>query len=359
MHLRRLDRGPDLLARDEVQLLVSGELKVPPVRVREVRARLAAEGFADEPAAQSFALVREATRRVLIHPAVADKTFLIAIGDRTVGGLICRDQMVGPWQVPVADCAVTLADYQGYAGVLLAVAERVEVGHGHGRECHAANRPRDRVRRVMHAGVHPRVGDQARGQPEDGVGLARESAPDPVHAPVDRARAELRPRVVGADDLRGRRRTRRGDRQLAETVARIFSRPLDHQVPLGGDGSQTRAGISGCRRSFQACPKIRSVVCRIGPPRPFAGSLSRTVGRCFCRCNPDERSGSRVWGAWFPCTGFWPHGITRLALIPVSIDVVPCGSIVCVALVVLSLIARAAGIPTIRIPCIWCVPTVG
>ncbi|MEO0055811.1 MAG: hypothetical protein RLZZ50_1758, partial [Verrucomicrobiota bacterium] len=49
----------------------------------------------------------EAARRVLAHPAVADKTFLISIGDRTVTGLISRDQMVGPWQVPVADCAVT------------------------------------------------------------------------------------------------------------------------------------------------------------------------------------------------------------------------------------------------------------
>src|SRR6185436_80060 len=48
----------------------------------------------------------------------------IAIGDRTVGGLCARDPFVGPWQVPVADCAVTLADYQGYAGEAFAVGER-------------------------------------------------------------------------------------------------------------------------------------------------------------------------------------------------------------------------------------------
>ena len=47
----------------------------------------------------------EAVDRVLALPSVADKGFLITIGDRTVGGLVCRDQMVGPWQVPVADCA--------------------------------------------------------------------------------------------------------------------------------------------------------------------------------------------------------------------------------------------------------------
>jgi hypothetical protein len=55
----------------------------------------------------------EAVRRVLRLPTVADKTFLITIGDRSVTGLVARDQMVGPWQVPVADCAVTLTDYDG------------------------------------------------------------------------------------------------------------------------------------------------------------------------------------------------------------------------------------------------------
>ncbi|GAB4178059.1 MAG: phosphoribosylformylglycinamidine synthase [Wenzhouxiangellaceae bacterium] len=66
----------------------------------------------------------EAVRRVLSLPAVAAKHFLITIGDRTVGGLSVRDQMVGPWQVPVADCAVTLADYDGVAGNAMAVGER-------------------------------------------------------------------------------------------------------------------------------------------------------------------------------------------------------------------------------------------
>ena len=65
-----------------------------------------------------------AARRVLRLPAVAAKGFLITIGDRTVGGLSARDQMVGPWQVPVADCAVTLADYRGWAGEAMAMGER-------------------------------------------------------------------------------------------------------------------------------------------------------------------------------------------------------------------------------------------
>ena len=61
---------------------------------------------------------------VLRHPTVASKRFLITIGDRTVGGLNSRDQMVGPWQVPVADVAVTLADYKGFAGEAMAMGER-------------------------------------------------------------------------------------------------------------------------------------------------------------------------------------------------------------------------------------------
>ena len=72
-------------------------------------------------------MVGEAARRVLTHPAVADKTFLISIGDRTVGGLICRDQMVGPWQVPVADCGVTAAAFDSYSGEAMAIGERTPV----------------------------------------------------------------------------------------------------------------------------------------------------------------------------------------------------------------------------------------
>jgi phosphoribosylformylglycinamidine synthase len=57
-------------------------------------------------------------------PTIADKTFLISIGDRSVGGMTARDQMVGPWQVPVADVAVTTMGYQGYLGEAFAMGER-------------------------------------------------------------------------------------------------------------------------------------------------------------------------------------------------------------------------------------------
>jgi len=71
--------------------------------------------------------LREAAYRLLKFPAVADKTFLISIGDRTVGGMISRDQMVGPWQVPVADVAVTISDYFGHTGEAMAMGERTPV----------------------------------------------------------------------------------------------------------------------------------------------------------------------------------------------------------------------------------------
>ncbi len=68
--------------------------------------------------------LEEAVDRVLRFPTVADKTFLITIGDRSVTGLVCRDQMVGPWQAPVADVAVTAAGYTTVAGEAMAVGER-------------------------------------------------------------------------------------------------------------------------------------------------------------------------------------------------------------------------------------------
>jgi phosphoribosylformylglycinamidine synthase len=68
--------------------------------------------------------LRDLAFKVLQHPTVADKTFLVTIGDRFVGGLTAREQMVGPWQVPVADCAVTLRDFVGNAGEAMAMGER-------------------------------------------------------------------------------------------------------------------------------------------------------------------------------------------------------------------------------------------
>ena len=92
----------------------------PPKMLRDVK-RLSPER--DAFSLENISL-QGAVHRVMRHPAVADKTFLIAIGDRTVGGLCARDPFVGPWQVPVADCAVTLRDYDGRAGEAFSIGER-------------------------------------------------------------------------------------------------------------------------------------------------------------------------------------------------------------------------------------------
>jgi phosphoribosylformylglycinamidine synthase len=68
--------------------------------------------------------LKEAIKRILQLPAVADKRFLITIGDRTVSGLVVRDQMVGPWQTPVADCAITASGFDAFVGEAMAIGER-------------------------------------------------------------------------------------------------------------------------------------------------------------------------------------------------------------------------------------------
>ena len=73
---------------------------------------------------QSGVNLGEAMLRVLSHPTVASKKFLITIGDRSVGGLVARDQMVGPWQTPVADVSVTASGFSGYTGEAMAMGER-------------------------------------------------------------------------------------------------------------------------------------------------------------------------------------------------------------------------------------------
>ncbi len=68
--------------------------------------------------------LNDAIARILQLPSVASKNFLITIGDRSVTGMVARDQFVGPWQVPVADCAISISDYTGYKGEIMSLGER-------------------------------------------------------------------------------------------------------------------------------------------------------------------------------------------------------------------------------------------
>ncbi|HEY5790170.1 MAG TPA: phosphoribosylformylglycinamidine synthase [Gammaproteobacteria bacterium] len=120
---RRLVVGDDHFANRPVDLPLEVLLGKPPKMHREVT-RVPA-------AADDFGVARldlaDAVERVLRLPTVADKSFLITIGDRTVTGLVARDQMVGPWQVPVADVAVTASGFRGYSGEAMAMGERPPV----------------------------------------------------------------------------------------------------------------------------------------------------------------------------------------------------------------------------------------
>lgn len=71
--------------------------------------------------------LREAGLRVMAHPTVASKNFLVTIGDRSVGGLVARDQMVGPWQVPISDFSAVCDGYAGHSGQVMAMGERTPV----------------------------------------------------------------------------------------------------------------------------------------------------------------------------------------------------------------------------------------
>jgi phosphoribosylformylglycinamidine synthase len=107
---------------DNLPVEISMELLFgkPPKLLKEVQHR----PFHKPDLEYSGIKLHQAAERVLRLPAVASKSFLITIGDRSITGLVTRDQMVGPWQVPVADCAVTLSGYHSYVGEAMAMGER-------------------------------------------------------------------------------------------------------------------------------------------------------------------------------------------------------------------------------------------
>ncbi|MDT8363462.1 MAG: phosphoribosylformylglycinamidine synthase [Nitrosomonas sp.] len=117
---------PQLIVADQSSFVVAADMPLstllgkPPKMLRDVQhipLRLAAIDYVG-------ISLQDAADRVLRLPTVADKSFLITIGDRTVGGLTARDQMVGPWQIPVADVAVTARGFQTYHGEVFAIGER-------------------------------------------------------------------------------------------------------------------------------------------------------------------------------------------------------------------------------------------
>ncbi len=118
-----LSLGDSHFANQPIDLPLDVLLGKTPKMLRDV-SRLRIDG---SPLIRDEIVLADAVKRVLRLPVVAEKTFLITIGDRTVTGMVARDQMVGPWQVPVADCAVTTASLDSYYGEAMSIGERAPV----------------------------------------------------------------------------------------------------------------------------------------------------------------------------------------------------------------------------------------
>ncbi|MBP1634666.1 MAG: phosphoribosylformylglycinamidine synthase [Acidobacteria bacterium] len=120
---RHLEVRDPLFGNKPVDMDLPALLGKPPRMTRDV-SRVTPDR---RPLSLDGVTIGAALERVLRAPSVADKTFLVTIGDRSVGGLCSRDQMVGPWQVPVADCAATLLSFEGYEGEAFAIGERTPI----------------------------------------------------------------------------------------------------------------------------------------------------------------------------------------------------------------------------------------
>ncbi|MDF1797106.1 MAG: phosphoribosylformylglycinamidine synthase [Coxiellaceae bacterium] len=129
---KQLQVADPLLKQDAVHLPMDVLFeKIPPLE----RNLKPANYYKPQPFDSVGIELADAIKRVLQFPAVADKSFLITIGDRSVTGMVARDQMVGPWQVPVSDVAVTANSFDGFGGEAMAMGERAPVALLH----HAAS----------------------------------------------------------------------------------------------------------------------------------------------------------------------------------------------------------------------------
>ncbi|KAI9146282.1 CobB/CobQ-like glutamine amidotransferase domain-containing protein [Paraphysoderma sedebokerense] len=121
---KRLKVVDPLFNNSPIDLPMSILFGKPPKMHRVTQSRHSLRTPLSKPIEEPTKLLSDAVKRVLQLPTVASKSFLITIGDRTVTGLVTRDQMVGPWQVPVADVAVTSTSYDTFAGEAMAMGER-------------------------------------------------------------------------------------------------------------------------------------------------------------------------------------------------------------------------------------------
>ena len=187
----------------------------------------------------------EAVERVLRAPSVADKTFLITIGDRTVGGLCSRGQMVGPWQVPVADCATTVLGFETYAGEAFAIGERTPLA-------------------VLNA-------------PASGRMAVAEALTNLAAAPVaDLSRVKLSANWMAAAGSPGE------DAALFDTVKAValdLCPRLNVSIPVGKDSMSMRTAWTEGGESHQVVSPVSLIVTAFAPCEDVRGTLTPELRR--------------------------------------------------------------------------------
>ncbi len=206
--------------------------------------------------------LKDAAYRLMRLPTIADKTFLISIGDRSVGGMTARDQMVGPWQVPVADVAVTTMGYQGYLGEAFAMGERTPLA-----VFDAPASGRMAIGEALTNLAAADVGELGKVKLSANwmapCGVAGEDARlfDTVEAVSDLCKAIGVSIPVGKDSLSMRTAWEDGGRQEAGRLAAVAGR---HLVCCGQRRAQDENAATGCRSGRNRTPAARS---RQEPPR--------------------------------------------------------------------------------------------
>jgi len=173
----------------------------------------------------------ETFKGILRIPSVASKQFLITIGDRTVGGLSARDQMVGPWQIPVADCAVTLSDYRGYSGTVMAIGERTPLAIWDG--------------------------------PASGRMAIAEALTNLVGTPVEGLnRVKLSANWMAAAGAPGQDAVLR---DTVEAVAMVFCRQLNLAIPVGKDSMSMQTHWQADGQEFRMTAPVSLIVSAFAP----------------------------------------------------------------------------------------------
>jgi len=189
--------------------------------------------------------LEQAALRVLRFPAVADKSFLIHIGDRTVGGLTARDQLVGPWQVPVADVAITSTGFGSVTGEAMAMGERTPLA-------------------VYDAPASGRI-------------AVAEALTNIAAAPIeDIRRVRLSANWMAAAGHPGE------DARLFDTVAAVVNdlcRKLGIAIPVGKDSLSMRATWDADGESYQVVAPVSLIVSAFAPVTDVRGHLTPELKR--------------------------------------------------------------------------------